>query len=164
MHNPPPARLASVFTRAEWDLLVRLPGQVVIAATSAEADSPSRTVAEGLAGIDAIAAGLDSANPLVRSVVGAIYAEEDEDAPTAEEFADRAAGLASVITSCRHAGAVLEARCDPADSRAFRDWLTMIAARVCEASRSGGLLGVGGVQISAAERRFLSDMTAAFDG
>jgi hypothetical protein len=164
MPSQPSVGVASTFTRAEWDLLVRLPGQVVVAATSAEADSPRRTVAEGLAGIDAIAAGLDSRSPLVRSIVAAIYAEQDDSEPIAEEFADRTAGLASVIASCQHVSAVLGTRCDAENNQAYRDWLTMIATRVCEASRSGGLLGVGGAQVSAAERRFLAEMSAAFGG
>jgi len=163
MSSQPDARVASAFTRAEWDLLVRLPGQVVIAATSAEADSPARTVAEGLAGIDAIAAGLDSSNWLVRSVVAAIYAEqEDEELPVATEFADRAAGLARVVASCRHAAVVLEARCEPTDLDAYRDWVTMIAIRVCEASLFDGLIGLGDTPLSPAETRFLADMSAAF--
>src|SRR5262249_31368691 len=68
----------STFSREEWDLLVRLPGRVVIAATSAEPDSPHHSVAEGLAGIDAIAAGRNSASTFVRGVVSAIYAEQDD--------------------------------------------------------------------------------------
>ncbi len=159
--------VVAAFTRAEWDLLVRLPGQVVIAATSAEADSPSRTVAEGLAGLDAIAAGRETPNSLVRAVVGAVYAEPapaGPDSPVAEEFADRRAGLASVIRLCREAAAVLAARAGPDDRQAYRDWVIVIATRVCEASRSGGVLGVGGARIGTAERAFLTDLSVAFGG
>ena len=154
------------FTDAEWQLLVRLPGQVVIAATSAEPDAPRRTVSEGLAGIDAIAAGRASDSDFVRDVVRAIYVEGedsgpvDSEPPTAEEFLDRSAGLAEVLTTCRAAAAVL-ARADPADSAAYRQWLQSIAARVCGAARSGGLLGLGGARLSAAERAFLADLGAA---
>jgi hypothetical protein len=160
----PKTAVDTLFTRAEWDLLVKLPGQVVIAATSAEADSPSRTVAEGLAGLDAIAAGRSSENPLVRRVVATIYAEPDEDTPTAQEFADRAAGLAGVLDACRHAAGVLGRRAEPDDRRAYQEWIFSIADRVCGASRSGGVLGVGGMAVSPAERKFLADMTAAFGG
>src|SRR5690348_9328225 len=89
----------TMFSRNEWDLLVRLPGQVLIAATSAEPDSPRRTVAEGLAGIDAIAAGRGSHNALVRGVVATIYAERDDDGPTAVEFNDRESGIAAVVAA-----------------------------------------------------------------
>lgn len=146
---------------AEWALLVRLPARVMIAATSAEADSPRRTVAEGLAGMDAIAAGRASDSDLVRAVVAAIYAESEDDQPAAEEFTDRAAGLAGVLATCEAAARVLAARADPADSAAYRQWLQNIAARVCRASRFGGVRGIGGDRFSAAERRFLADLGAA---
>jgi hypothetical protein len=56
---------------------------------------------------------------------------------------------------------VLAARADPADSAAYRQWLQSIAARVCGASRSGGVLGLGRERFSAAERRFLADLGGA---
>src|SRR2546421_6194986 len=96
--------------RDEWELLVKLPGRVVVAATSAEADTARRTVVEGLAGIDAIAAGRASASRLVRDVVAAIYAENDEDRPTAEEVHDRAGGITEVLGACRQAGRLLAER------------------------------------------------------
>jgi hypothetical protein len=146
---------------AEWELLIRLPAQVMIAATSAEADSPRRTVAEGLAGIESIAAGRASDSDLVRAVVAAIYAQSEDDQPAAEEFTDPAAGLAEVLAACEATTRVLAARADPADSAAYRQWLQSIAARVCGASRSGGVLGIGGERFSAAERRFLAELGAA---
>jgi len=146
------------FRPDEWELLTRLPARVMIAATSAEADSARRTVAEGLAGLDAIAAGHTSSSPLVRAVVTAIYTESDDDAPAAEEFTDRAAGLADVLASCGSASALLADRAAAVDAEAYRGWLVQIANAVCGAARSGGVLGVGGVQISQAERRFLDDL------
>jgi hypothetical protein len=158
-------RTESPYRRDEWELLVRLPGRVVVAATSAEADTARRTVAEGLAGIDAIAAGRASASRLVREVVAAIYAETgDEESPVAEEFHDRPAGITEVLAACREAGRLLAERADRADRDAYRHWLEAIAARVCQASRTGGVLGMGGPLVSAAEQRFLAELGAAFDG
>ena len=149
------------FAPDEWTLLTHLPARVMIAATSASADAPRRTVAEGIAGLDAIAAGRSSDSDLVRAVVAAIYAESDEDTPTAEEFTDRAAGLAEVLASCRAASTVLYARADPADAAAYRHWVSTVAARVCGAAKSGGVLGLGGERVSAAEGRFLADLGVA---
>jgi hypothetical protein len=154
----------AAFAPQEWSLLVRLPGQVVIAATSAEADSPKRTVAEGLAGLDAIAAGLSSDNQLVRRVVSTIYAERSGDEATAEEFADRAGGLSMVLMSCHRAAELLAARAYPEDRSAYQQWIEVIASSVCRASRTGGVFGVGGVRVSAAEQMFLNDLAKAFGG
>jgi hypothetical protein len=158
-----PTDLASLsFLPDEWQLLTRLPARVVIAATSVEADSARRTVAEGLAGLDAIAAGRAFDSDLVRAVVAAIYAENDgEYQPTAQEFTDRTGGIAEVLASCRSVTVVLSARADPADSAAYRQWLQSIAARVCEAARSGGLLGFGGDLLSDTEREFLDELGGA---
>lgn len=152
---------AMAFSPGEWELLTHLPARVIVAATSAEPDNPRRTVAEGLAGLDAIAAGRAFDSDLVRAVVSAIYAESDEDRPAAVEFTDRAAGLAEVLDACRQATGVLAERADPADSAAYRQWVQSVAARVCGASRSGGVLGFGGEQVSDAERRFLDDLAVA---
>ncbi len=149
------------FEPHEWELLVRLPARIMIAATSAEPDSDRRTVAEGLAGINAIAAGASSSSDLVRAAVAAIYAEADPDPPTAEQFRDRTAGITEVLVSCRAASLVLDARVAPADARAYRDWIESIAEKVCGAAKSGGVLGVGGVTHSAAEQRFLVDLAEA---
>jgi hypothetical protein len=146
------------FAPDEWDLLTRLPARVMIAATSAEPDSDRRTVAEGLAGIDAIAAGTVSDSDLVRAAVAAIYAEADPDPPTAEQFRDRHAGITEVLVNCRTASAVLARRADPADAAAYRQWLQNIAARVCGASRSGGLFGA---RTSDSEHKFLADLNRA---
>lgn len=152
---------ASAFPASEWELLTRLPGRVIVAATSAEAHSPRRTVAEGLAGLDAIAAGRAFDSDLVRAVVAAIYAESDEDRPVAEELVHRAAGLAEVLAACREATQVLAGRADPADSAAYRQWVQSIAARVCATARFHDLLGQGGEQVGPAERRFLEELGVA---
>jgi hypothetical protein len=150
------------FARDEWDLLVRLPGRVVVAATSAEPDTSRRTVTEGLVGIDAIAAGRAAASRLVRTVVAAIYEEADDDPPAAEEFDDRAAGIADVLDACRLAAGVLAERVGREEADAYGQWISSIATRVCQAARTGGVLGFGGAPVSPAERRFLADLAAAF--
>jgi hypothetical protein len=152
------------FTPAEWDILIRLPRRVLIAATSAERDTAKHTVAEGLAGIEAIAAGRASPSRLVRDVVAAIYAEPDEDSPVGEEFADPTAGIASVLTECRYAVRLLAERTPGEDAAGYRRWLTDIATTVCTAARTGGLPGVDATRASEAERRFLDDLARALDG
>jgi hypothetical protein len=148
--------------RDEWELLVRLPGRVVVAATSAEADSPRRTVSEGLAGIEAIAAGRDSASALVRGIVAEIYHETDAP-PAAEEYREPADGIADVLASCRAAADVLALRAGREDADAYRHWIEAIATRVCHAAKGSDLLGFGGPPVSAAEWHFLAELTAAFD-
>jgi hypothetical protein len=152
------------FGRDEWELLVRLPARVVVAATSAEPDTSRRTVSEGLAGIDAIAAGRASASRLVRTVVAAIDEESDDDPPAAEEFEDPATGIAGVLDACRLAAGVLTERVGREDTDAYQHWIESIADQVCHSARSGGAFGLGGPSVSPAERQFLTDLSAAFCG
>jgi hypothetical protein len=141
------------FSRPEWTLLTRLPGRVVTAAAATEADRPRRTVADGLAGLDHIAAGRVFDSDLVRAVVAAIYAEAEPDSP-AEPAAGRAGaladGIAGVLADCRHATLVLS-YVDPADSATYRQWLQSIAARVCGVTAPSG----------SGERRFLAELGSA---
>ena len=128
------------FAPDEWELLTHLPARVMIAATSAEPGGTRRTVAEGIAGLDAIAAGGGSDSHLVRAVVSAIYTEADRDdeVPTARDVTDRAAGQPGVLAACRTAAALLRARAEPADAAAYTQWLRTIAGRVCGAARGDG--------------------------
>jgi hypothetical protein len=162
--QPIPSQIPSVLAPQDWALLVKLPRRVLIAATSAERDNAKHTVAEGLAGIEAIAAGRASTSRLVRDVVAAIYAEPDKDVPVAEEFSDPEWGIAGVLAECRAAAGALTDRVPPSDAAAYRQWLSDIATTVCAAARSGGVLGFGGTAVSPAERRFLDELSRSLGG
>jgi hypothetical protein len=152
-------RRAGPLTPDDWRLLVRLPAEVMVTTINIQDDGPRRTVAEGLAGLDAIAAGRGSDSELVRAVVAAIYSEpEDERAGPA---GDPPAQLAQVLGDCRRAAEVLRTRADPADAATYLDWVRQVAVRVCAAARSGGVLGFGGERIGAPEQEFLDDLAAA---
>ena len=49
----------------------------------------------------------------------------------------------------------------PGDAPAFKAWLTGISRKVAEASSEGGLLVIGGVQVSDAEKATLGDIAKA---
>jgi hypothetical protein len=49
----------------------------------------------------------------------------------------------------------------PGDAPAFKTWLRAISQKVAEASAEGGFLGIGGVQISDAEKATLADISHA---
>ena len=152
---------ATGYSTAEWELLVELPELVAIAATSAEADGMRRTVDEGLAADRAIEAGRHSDSPLVRRVAAELWTDDDtgdEPRPTAIEFNNRRAGLADTLAKARRVAMVLGNKAAPADADAYRGWMLAIAREVCAAARSGGFLGLGGEQISPAERDFLAEL------
>ncbi|MFY1675034.1 hypothetical protein ACN27G_34705 [Plantactinospora sp. WMMB334] len=145
----------------EWQLLVRLPGRVIVAASSAGPDNPVRAVTAGLAGLDGIAAGRSFDSELVRSVVVAIYAESDDgrSAPVRAGAAD--GDLAELLLSCRAVVETLARHADPADSAAYRQWVQSVAARVCRAAGSDGRPRPFGDPVEPEQRRVLDQLGEA---
>jgi hypothetical protein len=157
-----------VFPPDEWLLVTRLPARIVIAVSLAEPDPPWRTVAQGIAGLDAIAAGRIWDSDLVRAVVAAIYAEDGGDRAT-EHLPCPGGDLSGTLAACRAVRAVLVARADPGDCAVYCQWLEHIALRMCAVPRTGGVprggvaeLGAG--RISRAEQYLLTRLAAALRG
>jgi len=163
-HPASRSTIAPSFTPAEWDLLVRLPGRLLIAATSPE--GAGGTHAQALAGLEAIAAGRASASRLVRDVVAAIYSEQApaDPAPRVARLAD---GVAGVLADCRAAARTVARRGGDADATAFREWLLAIATAVCAAGTPAGsaaAIGPNGARVTPLRRRFLVDLSLALTG
>ncbi|WP_344173092.1 hypothetical protein [Pilimelia columellifera] len=152
------------FTDDEWGLLVGLPEAVVTAASAVESDSGRRSRAESAAGHEVISAGRESASPLVNAVAVELLSRvgdpEAGEMPPAITPADPAATVADTLVRARAAAALLEGRASEGESGAYRHWLTEIADAVVTATRSGGLLGIGGEQVTEAERHFRDELAA----
>jgi len=118
----------ALYSAAEWRLLARLPGRVMVVSATRRIAEP---VAPGLAGLEGIAAGRASDSDLVRAVVAAVYAE----AEVASETYAQVNTVDEVFAECARAVEVLTGRADPADSAAYRQWVQSVAARVCRAAR-----------------------------
>jgi hypothetical protein len=152
------------YSDEEWGLLVGLPQAVATAASAAESDGTRRTWAEGEAGQEAIAAGRESGSGLVERVARELVArvgDPDEGAePPVIAPPDPPAALADVIERARAAAALLQSKADPGEAGAYKHWLVTIAEQVAGASRSGGVLGVGGEVVTESERRFRDQLAA----
>lgn len=161
----------ATFPATEWRLLTRLPGRVVTAALATEIDRPGRTVREGLAGLEGIAAGRAFDSELVRAVVAKIYAESDDDrggplgrttgSPGEPTYAGAATSITELFAACRAAVRILARRADPADSAAYRQWVQSVAARVCQASGPTGSAAPTTDPVDPADRRFLDELGTA---
>lgn len=149
-----PRHLGSAFRAEEWERITALPAEVMIACTATWAEPPRRTVAAGLAGLDAIAAGRAFDSDLVRAVVAAIYAE-----PEPEEERTYPTERARVLADCRQVSGILRAHADPADAAAYKHWVQQVAVRVC---RAGGIRPDQlGAPATGMERSLLDDLTLA---
>ena len=162
---PPHAQLG--FSDEEWGLLVGLPQAVLTAASAAEHDSARRTHAESAAGLEAISAGRESASPLVAAIARELVARVG-DPETGEELpviapSDPAATIADTLRRAGQAAGLLTARVDAGEAGAYRHWLVDIAEQVVVAAPTGGLLGVGGEQVSESERRFRDELATVLN-
>jgi hypothetical protein len=155
------------YTDEEWGLLVGLPQSVLIAASQAEADGARRTREEWTAGMTAVADGRDSSSALVKTVAADVVTRQgditDGDEPPVIAFPDREAALSDVISRARAAHELLAAKAEHADAEAYRYWVVTVADQVVGAARSGGVLGLGGEQVTQAERSFRDDLAAALE-
>lgn len=143
------------FSNDDWDLVVRLPRWIVAAASAAQNDLAYRTKIEVEAGFIASADGREIGNPFVTDVANQTMAIYD-DAEGLEEigFADREAGIVSVLDRVRVVNQLLKQKADVADAMAYRRWLLNITDVVISAARTGDILGFGGELITKSEHRF----------
>ncbi|MEU6208018.1 hypothetical protein ABZ814_31090 [Micromonospora musae] len=129
----------AVYSAAEWDLLTSLPARILVAATAPGPGRPRRGLSEGLAGLEALAAGRSFDSDLVRAVVSTIYARPDGQPVAGAGDTD----LVDLLAACREVVRVLDRRADPADSAAYRQWAQSVAARVCRVPPPGQVRPVG---------------------
>ena len=136
---------------ADWDLLVRLPGRVLLAAVSAGASAGDGGPAgDPLAGLDAIAAGRSSPSAVVSALVTVIFAERA--GTDRAGFTEAEPASEQLLADARAAVRTLDRRATPADAAAYRDWLADIAAAGCgDPATPGG-------------RRFQVDLLLALHG
>ena len=155
------------FSDEEWGLLVGLPQAVLTAASAAESDGARRTKAEGAAGLDAVSAGRESGNGLVAAVANELVSRVG-DPDAGEELpvivpADPAKLIDDVLDRAEQAATLLAKRVDPGEAGAYKHWLVSIAEQVVTAAPTGGVLGLGGEQVTEAERRFRDRLATALD-
>ena len=156
------------FTKEEWTLLLESPMMAGMAITAADPSGLWGLLKESLAGGSALAKVMadPDANPLVKAVAN--------DFSTSEARSTARDGLKSKfansqpadvktksIEALRQVSAVLATKA-PGDAAAFKSWLCQISQATAEAaSEGGGLLGIGGVQVSDAEKATLAEISKA---
>lgn len=153
------------FTDTEWGLLVGLPQSVLTAASAATPDSARKTRAENEAGREVISDARQAASPLVAAVAGALLSEVGdpelgEEAPVIEP-GDPIGYAEDVLQRTAEANALLSAKAEPADAETYRHWLVEIADSVVGAASTGGVLGIGGEQVTPSERDFRDALAKA---
>src|SRR5262245_23859185 len=153
------------FTPDEWTKILEGTMLAGMAVTAAEPSGLWGLMKEGFASSSALAQAL-KADPGSNELVKAVVAEYETSAGRSavqEALRKRFAGaklgdaVQRSLDNLREVSAILAAKA-PADAPAFKAWLSSISQKVAEASSEGGFLGIGGVQVSDAEKATLSDI------
>ena len=155
------------FSPDEWTKVLE---SVILASLAITASEPSGvwgTLMETFAGGSALAASKvdPGSNELVKAVISDF--ETTQGRFSVQEALRKGLGGAKPaevvqrsLANLREVSAILDAKA-PDDAAAFKAWLRSISQRVAEASKEGSFLGVGGVQVSDAEKATLADISNA---
>jgi hypothetical protein len=155
------------FTPEEWTKILESTMLAGMAVTAAEPSGLWGLMKEGFASSSALAAAKADAGSteLVKAVV-AEYETSEGRSSIQEALRKRFAGakpgdaVQRSLDNLREVSAILAAKA-PGDAPAFKAWLSSISQKVAAASSEGGFLGIGGVQVSDAEKATLADIAKA---
>ncbi|MGB6755737.1 MAG: hypothetical protein WBE71_25085 [Xanthobacteraceae bacterium] len=155
----------SSFTADEWKTILGSPVLAGMAVTLAEPSGLWGLMKEGMASGRAV---MDAKNDAGATELAKAIATEMEGS---EGRGDARGGLRAELTGKtpaelkQHAaltrvGQIVDAK-TPDEAPAFKSWLTHVAEKVAEASTEDGFMGIGGVQVSDAEKASLADVARA---
>ena len=156
------------FTSDEWKLLLQSPLVVAIAVSAADPSGIIGMLKESMASARALLAAKSdpNADALVKAIADDFETSEgrglaqDGFRATIAGATQPADVAAKAIGSLRAVAALLDAK-GGADAVPFKAWLAGVAKSVAEAAPEGGFLGVGGTQVSEAEKATVSGIAAA---
>jgi len=155
------------FTPEEWTKVLESIMLAGVAVSAAEPSGLWGTLKEGFASSSEIAKA--QLNPGTNELIKAAIAdlETSEGRSSVQEAlrkgfagAKPAEVVQRSLANLREVSAILAAKA-PGDAPAFKAWLSSISQKVAEASSEGGFLGIGGVQVSDAEKATLGDIAKA---
>jgi len=157
----------SDFSADEWQKILESVFMSSMAVSAAEPSGLWGLIKEGVASARAMAdvKSDKSANPLVAAIVSDLETSEGRTSVknglrSTFTGGDYAAIKAKSIDSLRDVAALLDAKA-PGDAEQVKGWLYGVSEHVAEAASEGGFLGFGGVQVSAAEKATLDEISGA---
>ena len=158
----------SSFTTEEWTLLLESPMLAGMAITAADPSGLWGLLKESFASGSALAKAMTDpgSSPLVKALATDFSTTEARSAARdglkAKLANSKTAELKTKsIEALRQVSAVLRAKA-PGDAADFKSWLRQISQATAEAaSEGGGLLGIGGVKVSEAEKATLTEIDSA---
>lgn len=155
------------FTPDEWRLLLESVMMAGVAVSAADPSGLWGLLKESFAESSAlVAAKTDPTTaPLIKAVVTDFETAQGRTVAR-DGMKEKLSGLkpaevtAKCIETLAQAGALVDANA-PDDALAFKAWLRQVSQHVAEASSEGGWFGLGGTQVSDAEKATLDEISGA---
>jgi hypothetical protein len=155
------------FTPDEWSKILQSTMLAGMAVTAAEPSGLWGALKEAFASSSALAAAKSNASSseLIKAVVAEFETKEGR-ASIQEGLRQKLTGAKPAdavqrsLANLREVSAILDAKA-PQEAPGFKTWLRAISQNVAEASSEGGFLGIGGVQVSDAEKATLAEISKA---
>lgn len=155
------------FLPAEWTKILESPMVAGVAVSAAEPSGVWGSLKEAFASSSALASAKVDAgsNELIRAVAADFETAEgrsDLQKALRRRFADAEPVdcVQRSLANLREVSSILDAKA-PGDAAAFKVWLLSISQKVAKAATEGAFMGVGGEQVSDAERATLRDIAKA---
>jgi hypothetical protein len=147
------------YTPEEWKSISAAPVMAGILVTVSDLGGPIGTAKEVIALIRGVTdTAARTSNELIKTVAEGIRLQGRPEIPNLQN--DQAGVRSALIDGCKRALAVVVQK-SPDEADEYRQWLTSLAQKTAEASREGGFLGFGGVQVSDSENAAVSELTSA---
>jgi hypothetical protein len=157
------------FTPEEWAKIRESAMLASLAVTAADPSGLIGTIKEAFAGGGALMAAKsdDGAGELVKALVSDFETSEvqkqlREDLKQRFRGAKPADITSRSIETVAEVGRLLDAKA-PDEATEFKTWLYGISKKVAQASKEGGFLGFGGVEVSEAEKATLDQVGRALN-
>jgi hypothetical protein len=143
------------FSDHQWQRLAEAGTQIALA-VAASAGSPKQSVAELDAFLRYIDETADDSDG--HGLVAQLAADTRSKVAAGMLIGSTEDAIPDGIHAAREAGAILGVHPDEEVARALRQWLLRIADTVAHAAREGGVLGIGGVEVSELERETMASI------
>ena len=153
------------FTPEEWKSLLKAPMLSAYAVAGAAPSKQEDFAREMAAVAEGVFEGEHRAaqDSLLREVIADIVANAEDDQRGQTEKLALDEVKARALSTCREAASTLEAKVSSEEAYEYKRWVLVVAKKVAEAAKEGGMFGFGGEQISESEIATINEIGEAIN-
>jgi hypothetical protein len=145
------------YSPEEWKAIASAPVAAGLFISLADASGPVGLAKEAMAVSKAIAESASGDAPeVVKSIAETVKSGNRPELPDVPA-GDRAQAKDALIRAIKNAVGAVQSK-SPAEADAYKKWLASAAAKVSQAAKEGGFLGIGGTAVSASEQQALTQL------